>query len=236
MRAATATCRTSGCTVRRGEIGSIGRFFTGILLAVLIFGLGAAVVYLLSDINHRHYRLSVVGDTLLLERGQMLPMGFVPYVGDTNALRAAYAPIPLPPNETFPVHGIFEDRSDVDRALFGMLSGWARQRLESTDGPTLELAETYVKRLESLPGLSEEQRIELRTLRANLAFRDGGRLVADLVNQLHRAQAAFHLALELGTTHPGEAQAALNDIARKLQVYEPVAAPPAPPPAAKTGP
>lgn len=222
--------------MRRREAGGIGRFFLGLLLAVLIFGLGAVVIYLLSRINHGHYRLTVAGNTLLVERGQMLPMGFAPYVADTDTLRAAYAPIPLPPNETFPVGGIFEDRSDVDRALFGQLSGWARQRLESTDGPTVELAENYVKRLEVLPGLSEEQRLELRTLRANLAFRDGGRLVADVVNQLHRAQAAFRLSLELGTTHAGEAQAALNDISHKLAVYEAVAAPPPAPPPAKPTP
>jgi hypothetical protein len=215
--------------VAASERGGVKRFFSTLLSVVLILGLAAAVVYLVSDINRRHYRLVVQNGLLLVERGLFFPTGFGPYIPETDALREAYAPVPVPPNEVLASSAPLEDRADVDRTLFSLLSGWARSRMEATDIPTLELAASYVKRLEILPGLSEEQRLELRTLRANLAYRNGRRLMDGVVEQLQKAKAALQLAVELGTAHAEEARAAQAEVDRRLTVYRDLAPAPTSP-------
>ena len=55
------------------------------MIATIIIGLGGVVIYLLSDINSRHYRLQTAGSTLVVERGRNMPFGFEPYVPKATA-------------------------------------------------------------------------------------------------------------------------------------------------------
>lgn len=213
----------------RREAGGIVSALRALLVVGVVLALLAAVAYLLADINHRRYRLAVRQGQLQVERGLFLPVGFGPYEPETATLREVYAPLPVPTSETLNPQGNYDERADVDRALFTLLSGWARQRLDATDSATLELASMYVKRLEGLPSISEEQRGELRLLRANLAFREGGRILLEVQERLRRAQESFHQAILLGSPHATEAQQWMTEIDRRLALSHDV------PPAANPG-
>lgn len=202
--------------MRRTEAGSIKRAMLAFLITVMMLGLVFVVGYLLSDINTRHYRFAINGDTLVIERGRFFPVGFVPYVPDDEMLRAAYAPVVVPRGEPIEVGVVFAERSEIDRALFARLSAWARQRLLAQDAPTLEMGVLYVKRLEILPSLSEGQRSELRGMRADAALRQAEGLLRGVHVALRQAQSLFEQAIELGTAHTEQARAGITEIGRKL--------------------
>ena len=212
------------------ERGPVARGLIRLMVALVVVGLLGAVLFLTADLNRRHYRLNAQAGILMVERGRFLPFGFEPYVADSPALRDAYMPISAPPGTVIPPGDVYDDRSDVDRALFTLISAWAQERLAANDAATLELATTYVKRLEILPGLSEAQRLELRRMRADLAFREGGRLLSDIVTHIKRARAAFEEAIALGSSHSDEAGKMLEQIAQRetgCGTIPPAAAPPA---------
>lgn len=220
MPTPTGTCRSSGSTVDNSESGSIGRFFAYLLLGVVIVALLGAVGFLLSEINHGRYRLNELNDQLIIERGAFLPVGFVAFKPKTEDLQAAYAPLPIPKGKAVPSHEVFDDRADLDRALFAILAGWSRELLESREEADFQLGLAFVQRAESLPGLSEEQRVELRALRADVAFRNGKRIIASVPDQLNQALGQFEMALELGTRDSLEARRWIRDIQRRLRTYK----------------
>jgi hypothetical protein len=215
------------------EAGGVGGIFRGLLIAVLVCGLLAVVVYLMSEINHRKYRLSPRGDVLVVERGMFLPLGFAEFVPDAPALQDAYAVVPLPPGQLVTRSEVFDDRTDMDRQLFALLAGWARQRLDDPDPDMFGLAVTYISRCELLPGLSEEQRSELRVLRGNLAYRNGHYLLREAQQRLQQALAEFRLSVALGTSRASDASEWIAEIERRIAgSQQPSTAPaPATPPA-----
>lgn len=204
----------------KSEAGGASRVFTLVLVAIAILSLCGAVVYLLSDINHRRYRLTTIEQTLVVERGRMLPIGFKTFEPKANDLKAAYAPIAIPPGESLGRPEIFDDRADIDRALFSLLASWSRERLSSAKAGDFELAAGYVRRCELLPGLSEEQRIELRTMRADMAYKNGRRMLGDVVERLKKARAEFVLSKELGTSRPNDVDLWIADVDRRIRDYQ----------------
>lgn len=196
--------------------GSIASTFVRLLVALVICALLGVVAYLLSNINQHRYRLALVDGQLVVERGLFAPVGFGAFNPGDVAERAAYAPIPVPPGEAVEVGVVFDDRAQVDRALFGRLSSWAQQRLQAPDAPTLELGVQYVKRLEVLPSLSEGQRHELRGMRADAALRQAEGLLRGVGIALRQARGLFEQSLELGTTHAERARRGIADIEHKL--------------------
>ena len=207
-----------------------GRAVVTVLVVLLVLGLGAAIVYLLSDINSRHYRIGVENGSVVVERGRKLPWGFRRYEPATPELTAAYAAFPLPPGESLAKTEVFEDRADVDRALFSLFAGWARSRMTSNTPGDLDLAATYVRRSDLLPSLSEEQRLELKRLRADLAYRNGRRMLDDISDRLQKALAELKLARELGATKPSDVDRWILEVERRLRDYsaQPAATTPGP--------
>jgi hypothetical protein len=193
-----------------------GSRWLSLLLVLVVLGLTAVVLYLSATINHRHYRLAVSEKHLLIERGRLLPMGFEALRPEAEALKDAYAPIPIPPGESVKAAEVFDDRSDLDRGIYMTLAGWARARMDAASDEEFELAETYVGRAELLPGLSEEQRLELRGLRADLALRGGKRTIAAAVNAFERAKRDFETAIKLGPSRNNEAERWLLEVERRL--------------------
>lgn len=191
----------------RAEFGGIGRFFTGLLIFCLVLGLGAAVAFLMAERNQRHFRMRNQGGIVFIERGRLLPVGYEPFAPDAKDLQSAYAPIKVPQGEKVDEIEMFEDRVELDRALFSLLAGWARARLQAADATSFELASGYVMRCSLLPGLSEEQRSELKSLRADLAYRNGKRIAFAVADDLDKAVEELRLALELGTSRPSDANA-----------------------------
>lgn len=199
--------------VRRAEAGG---FLTGLLVTLVILGLAGVVAYLLSDINARRYRLHVVHNELVVEKGRFFPVGFQPFVPNIQALANAYAPLPLPEGERVVSVEMYDDRADLDRALFSLLAGWARKGLDSKNGEDLERATAYIERCELLPGLSEQQRIDLKTLRADLAYKHGRSMIDQMDELLVRALQELELAQRLGTSRPTDAERWVAELQRRL--------------------
>ena len=198
----------------KGFFKSLG---TWVMLLVMI-GLAGAVVYLLSDLNRRTYRLAQVGQTMVVQKGKFMPTGFENYQPDESRLREAYAPIALPSGEQVPGGQLFEDRTDLDRAMFSILAAWARQQLGSEDLTVSSQAADYIQRCILLPGVSEEQRRDIAVLRADLSFRKGQNLLTGIVNQLEAAATKFKEAIEQGTSFKGEAQKSLAQVEARIKV------------------
>jgi hypothetical protein len=126
------------------------------------------------------------------------------------------------------------DLADPGLAL---LAGWARARLQANDAESFEMASGYVSRCSLLPGLSEEQRSELKALRADLAYRNGKRLAYAIADDFDKAVAELQLALELGTSRPSDADAWVTQMTKWASEYraalgdrtKPEGAPSAPP-------
>lgn len=207
--------------MKPSERGSLAATFARLLVALTICALLGVVGYLLSNLNQHRYRLAMDDGHLVVERGLFAPVGFGRYQPGDPLERVAYAPIVVPPGEAVEVGVVFDDRSQVDRALFGRLSTWAQQRLQAPDAPTLELGVHYVKRLEALPNLSEGQRHELRGMRADAALRQAEGLLRGVGVALRQARALFEEALELGTTHADRAHHGIVDIEHKLPQLDP---------------
>jgi exonuclease VII small subunit len=188
------------------------------MMLLVMIGLAGAVVYLLSDLNRRTYRLAQVGQTMVVQKGKFMPTGFENYQPDESRLREAYAPIALPSGEQVPGGQLFEDRTDLDRAMFSILAAWARQQLGSEDLTVSSQAADYIQRCILLPGVSEEQRRDIAVLRADLSFRKGQNLLTGIVNQLEAAATKFKEAIEQGTSFKGEAQKSLAQVEARIKV------------------
>jgi hypothetical protein len=207
---------------------------TGLLATLLVFGLGAAVVYLASEINHRRYRLIVADDHLVVERGRRLPLGFEPYEPDAEALKQAYSALPIAPGAKITSGEVYDDRTDLDRALFALLAGWARDGLQG-DSEAMKRSLTYAERAALLPGLSEEQRKELTALRADLAYAHARQLMSQAVDQLEAAKSELDSAVKLGSRRAQDAAQWLSVLEGRLPAIRPLgdlraALPPASPP------
>ena len=66
------------------------------LMILVMLGLSGAVLYLMSDLNRRTYKLAQVGDTMVVQKGRFMPTGFENYQPEETRLRQAYAPIQIP--------------------------------------------------------------------------------------------------------------------------------------------
>ncbi len=203
------------------EGGFVQTIKRSLIALVILFILGA-FGYLASDINHRHYRLISRDGLIQVERGRFLPAGYKIFKPETSDLKAAYAPIPTPPLEKTPVEMVFDERTELDRALFGILAGWARKLFDSEKSSDLDLAVSYIRRIEYLPGISEEQRLELKTLRGDMAYQNGLRIIRDMSRQLQKARDEFKAAILFGTSRPTDAQEWINDLEQRLKSDLPI--------------
>ncbi|MEO0814553.1 MAG: hypothetical protein AAFY60_16960, partial [Myxococcota bacterium] len=216
---------------RRRESGSIARTFGLVLLGLVVAALIGVVLYLLSEINRGRYRLAENDrHELVVQRGAYLPVGYTQFKPQAEDLERCYAPVAIPKGQGVNTDEIFGDRADLDRALFGVLAGWSRNLLESPEDEDFELALNYVERAELLPGLSEEQRVELRSLRADTAYRNGRRILRSVNEQLSAAMRSFEDAIRLGTSRPQDARRWISEIERRIDALGPAPSrrPPAP--------
>lgn len=202
--------------MEKPEGGGLGRFLVTTLLVTLVLAMGSAVLYLLADINRRQYRVVESAGYLSIERGRHAPFGFEGFAPESEDLRKAYAPIPVPAGVSVGKLETVEDRSDLDRMLFDLLSAWARERLESDAKDTFELATLYLDRCDLLPGLSSEQEKALRTLRADLAYRNAQRILEAVIHNLQEAVDALRTSERLGTSRHTDAQQRIEQLERLI--------------------
>ena len=71
-----------------------------------------------------------------------------------------------------------------------------------------------------MPGVSEEQRKELKVLRADVTFKSGLETLHNIANRLNQALEQFTLAIKLGTTHRQAAEHWIAEIKHRIKAYQ----------------
>src|SRR5512143_3090871 len=112
-------------------VGRRGGGLKGALLWLAVLLLLGIVLWLASERNARTWSLVPDEGRLVVMKGVLLPVGRRAFETAEPALAQAYAPIVPPPGKTLPAEQTFEERSLLDQAVFGLLSGWARDEIGS---------------------------------------------------------------------------------------------------------
>ncbi len=232
-----------------------GHAFRRLLVTLLVLALAGIVCVLLARDNARTYSLKVEGGKLIVQKGRMLPWGSAPYRPGDPSLAEVYAPVDL---GGAPVGAVeterFEDRDELDRAMFRILEAAARPKLLSDDTQVVASGMGLLHRMEKLQGATDEQRRTLRSLeldvaydQARILFEEARREVAEGLTQLRiaadsptrRARAAHAMLVKVEP-----AASALEEVLRQVVVtlaetpagpLPPNAAPPAAAPATADG-
>ncbi len=177
-----------------------------VVVLLLVVGLGGATVYALSMLNVRTFTLEVRAGQLVVLKGRMLPWGADPWTPADSILADAYAPLDLEGNTALAVVGPrYEDRDELDRALFQVLELLARPRLASDAPKDLDKGLALVRRAEKLTGLTEAQRTTLKKMQADVAFFLARTRLDDARRQLEEALAQLKLAAESDTRNRPQA-------------------------------
>lgn len=199
---------------QRPSFGSrAATFFKRLIVTTVVLGLGGATVFLLSQINAKTFTLDNHDGKLVVLKGRMMPMGADLWLPADAALADTYAPIDL--EGTSPMGAInvkYEDRDSLDRALFGVLDGLARPRVQSDDPKLLEQGLYFLRRAEKLSGLTDEQRLALKTMRTDVAFYTARKKLEDGQRQVEEALAQLKLAATADSKHSREANQMISTV------------------------
>lgn len=207
QQAAPAT-ETVGFRVR------VMRLFVG----VVVLGLAAATLYLLAERNSRFYYLVQEDTRLVVYRGAWLPSGKRPFLPDDPHTAQIYAPIELPAGAGPIAERRFDERQDLDRGLFEILSELAGERIRSEDEARMQEGFTLVERASRLPGITGEQAKTLRGMRAELSFFEGrGHLERALV-ELRQAREKLEHATEASSSRGRSAATLLRSVVPATEV------------------
>jgi hypothetical protein len=206
-----------------------------------ILGLLALVGWLVSERNSRTWSLVPADGRLVVMKGYLLPVGRGAFETSDPAVAAAYAPIVPPPGKTLPAERSFDERGQVDQAIYDLVSGWAREEIGSGDPARLERGLGYLGRAEKLPGLSPAQREDLAALRAESGYQEALRLLGRVVDELRDATDRLRRTATSRSSHAGEAGRLLRELdpaleqvggaLRRAEAPRPPAPPPQPEPA-----
>ena len=217
--------------------GALARLKRIVVVAVIL-ALAGTILFLLAERNSRFYYLSTEGSQLVVSRGANLPFGKRPWRPEDPVLAEAYAPVAIPAGVAPITEQRFGERQDLDRALFEVLAGWADARIRTDDPVLVREGLDYVARATRLQGVTAEQQLRLRGLRAELAWYEGRERLEAGGKLLEEARAQLQLATEASPARAREAVAILDDLtpamerltralqtARGLRIAMPQAAP-----------
>ncbi len=193
------------------------RAFRNLVIFTLIVASVGAALFALSQVNARTYSLEVHAGSLVVMKGKQLPTGAEPWLPAEPSLVDAYAPIELngASVETV-VNRRFEDRDQLDRALFTVLESLARPSLASEEPRTLEHGLALVRRAEKLNGLTDDQRASLKKMQSDVAYFLARVRLDDARRQLEEALTQLKIASESDSR--SKAQASLMLLAVEPQV------------------
>jgi uncharacterized membrane protein YgcG len=195
--------------------------FTRLLVALLILGLGGAVVFLLSQLNARTFTLAQENGQLVVMKGRMLPTGSVPYRPGDARLADTYAPIPIEGRDVSSLlEQKFTERDELDRALFPVLEGLSKPRVDSDKPEQLEKGLYYLRRAELLSGLTEEQRRTLETMKADVAFYQARQKLEEARRDVTEALTQLKLAAESRNRNTQRANQMLTTVGPAAQSLE----------------
>lgn len=222
----------------------LGRAFRNLLIFAVVVAAATGGLYGASMLNARTWSLELVGGQLVVTRGKMLPMGTETFQPGDPLLAEAYAPLDLNGNTALAVIGQrYQDRDELDRALFSVVELLAKPRVASDLKGDLDVGVALVKRAEALRGLSEQQRTTLGLLRGEVAYFLAKQRIDDARKQLDEALRQLKLAADADARHKKDATQmllavepqvkSLSDTLRAavqgLPPPPPVVVPPAPP-------
>ena len=197
----------------RGLVARLRRF----AIVSVIVALAGALVVLLSERNSRAYYLAAEGGALVVSRGARLPWGKVSWTPEEPALAGAYARIPLPAGVGDVPEQRFDERQDLDRALFELLAAWADTRIRTDDPVQVREGLGFVERAAQLPGIDGDQRRRLRAMQAELAWFEGRERLERGTRLLEEARGHLRLATEASPARAREATAILYALEPALE-------------------
>jgi hypothetical protein len=161
---------------------------------LLILALIGVVGWLAAERNNHHYFIHTEGRTVLIERGWELPYGHGPYHPRDPAQNQAYAAIHLPDGTKGPVEEEFEERGDLDRRLGDILLEAAKARLGQSDAARLPEGIAYLDQAALLQQLTSDQRHQLHSQRAEVAYFEASDRIARALAALQDARGLLKLA------------------------------------------
>jgi hypothetical protein len=190
------------------------------LVWVLVVALLGAVWWLASERNARKFTYEVRGGELVVSKGRYFPTG-TGALGPGDPLGKVYAGI-APPAGTKPIlETEFDDQVSLDRALYDLITGWARGVAQKKDAAGQQQAEELVTRLTGLSGLTPAQLTDLQALRAELGWWSAGRDLEGAVKQLAIARRKLEEVRRGDVEHAAQAGAMLAPLdAVALQLTE----------------
>jgi hypothetical protein len=188
-----------------GENGSFGSrvatFFKRLMITAIVLALAGATVFLLSQENARTFTLEVRDGKLVILKGKLMPMGADPWRPPPE-LVDAYAPLDLKGTQPFGVLNVkYTERDELDRALFSVLEGLAKPRVASDDPKELEDGMYYLRRAEKLSGLTDEQKLALKTMKTDSAFYSARGKLEDAQRLIEEAVAQLKIATDTPNRH-----------------------------------
>ncbi|OJH41170.1 IF-2 protein [Cystobacter ferrugineus] len=195
--------------------------FTRLLVTLLLLGLGAAVVFLLSQLNARTFSLAQENGQLVVMKGRLLPTGAVPYRPGDARLADAYAPLGVEGRDvSMLVERKFTERDELDRALFPLLESLAQPKVQSDDPAVLEKGLYYLRRAELLTGLTEEQRRSLAAMKTEVAFFQAKQKLEEARRGVTEALTQLKLAAESRNRNTHRANQMLTTVGPAAQALE----------------
>ncbi|MBL8949797.1 MAG: IF-2 protein [Myxococcaceae bacterium] len=198
--------------------GKVARFFKRLLITTALLGLAAVSLFLLSQENARTYTVEVREGKLVVLKGRMMPMGADVWRPPPE-LVDAYAPVDLKGTQPYGVlKEKFTDRDELDRALFTVLEGLAKPRVGSDVPEELNDGLYYIRRADRLSGLSEEQKISLKTMKTDVAFYSARMKLEDAQRQIDEALVQLKFATESNNRHSKSAFAMLTAVEPQSKV------------------
>jgi hypothetical protein len=193
----------------RSRAGSAAK---SLLAWVIILGLLGAVGYLIAERNARTWALVPEEGRLVVAKGLFLPLGRATFKTSDPVLARVYAPLVPPPGKALPEEHSYLDQSDLDRALYDLLSAWARDDIMTGDPSRLERGLGYLERALDLPALSAAQRDGLTALRAESGYYEARRLLERARAELSEAAEKLRLSAGSRSAHAVDAQTLLHEL------------------------
>jgi len=197
-----------------GARGSAGRKLLAWLAILLLAGV---VIFLLSERNARQYALVFEDGTLSVKKGLLAPYGRQAFKTDDPQLLQAYAPFKAPPGASVPAEQAFDDRAGLDQALYDLLARWAREDIQGEKPELLERGIGFVSRAERLAGISQAQREDLKSLRAESGYFEARQLLERAEDAGRQARERLRLTSQSASPHAGDAGEALKAVEPALE-------------------
>lgn len=167
-----------------------------VLPLLLAVGLAVVVAWLLAERNARQWWLVPEDGKVVVKKGVFFVTGKAAFQSADPEIARTYAPLAPPQGATLPAETSYDDRAELDQALFDLLARWARDDIQSQQMERMERARAALGRASRLPGLSPAQREQLRGMQAETAFQEAVEHLTQGANALRRALDGLKLAAE----------------------------------------